>query len=87
MNLRDIMLHRGIDYEEDVCTKCSGWGVKAYGQTCTWHGGVGGNVITSDVCDECWGSGNKNRKWTNLRVLKNILTQEQIKILMSKVKE
>ena len=46
------------------CKRCSGWGVKSYGNTSTWHHGIGGQMITSGVCDWCWGSGDENNKWT-----------------------
>ena len=59
---------RGV---EDPCLKCNGSGVRAYGSTSTWRGGVGGCAITSDVCDTCWGSGDRYRAWCNLRRLRD----------------
>lgn len=56
---------RGV---RSACTRCLGVGVKSYGSTATWHGGVGGQSITSDVCDACWGSGDSERPWLNLRL-------------------
>lgn len=66
-----MLLWRGIDRERgDVpCTRCGGSGVSAYGDSSTWRGGIGGQVITWDVCDQCWGSGRADRPWTNLRTL------------------
>lgn len=32
---------------------------------------MGGCAITGDVCDTCWGSGDANRPWTNLRELRD----------------
>lgn len=64
---------RGIDGEP--CRECGGVGVKAYGDTSTWRGGVGGQMITNAVCDRCWGSGDPDRPWVNLRTLKS--DQEQ----------
>jgi hypothetical protein len=61
---------RGIDVEYGgaaVCKDCQGSGVKAYGGTSTWRGGMCGQMITSDVCDKCWGSGNTNDKGADLR--------------------
>lgn len=55
---------------ETPCDDCNGWGVKAYGDTATWRGGVGGQTITSDVCNKCWGSGDKHRRWPSHRLLK-----------------
>lgn len=53
---------RGLN-EEFVCEECSGSGVKVYGNTSTYHGGIGGSSITMGVCDHCWGSGDKHRPW------------------------
>jgi hypothetical protein len=55
---------RGVD---TPCTMCSGSGVRAYSNTSTWHGGMGGNMFTNDVCDACWGTGDEHRKGVNLR--------------------
>lgn len=46
---------RGID-PGDECKNCGGAGVTTYGSTATWRGGVGGQTITTGVCDKCWGS-------------------------------
>ena len=59
---------RGIA-PENACMSCSGAGSKLYGSSATWHGGIGGQAVTSDVCDVCWGSGDRTRPWTNLRTL------------------
>ena len=55
---------RGV---EDPCGRCDGLGVRGYASTSTWRGGIGGQAITSDVCDECWGSGDSYRKWPSWR--------------------
>jgi hypothetical protein len=63
LNWRDI-------YPEDgdvVCKDCQGSGYKGYGCTSTWRGGAGGQQVTADVCNKCWGSGVSNRPWTDLR--------------------
>lgn len=67
----DMLEWRGISVlNGDVpCPECGGSGVKAYGDTSTWQKGIGGQMITSDVCDNCWGSGNAKQPWTNLREL------------------
>lgn len=57
---------RGIDLE-DACGGCAGAGIKVYGSTATWRGGIGGRALTSDVCNECWGSGNKHKPWPSHR--------------------
>lgn len=64
-DLRELLLEwRCI---ETACSTCGGSGVRAYGSTATWHGGIGGASITNDVCDRCWGSGDTNRPGVNLR--------------------
>lgn len=68
----DNMLRwRGIDRGsgDEPCKRCSGSGVAVYGSASTWRGGISGQVITSDVCDKCWGSGNAESPWVNLRKL------------------
>lgn len=57
---------RGVD---EPCPACSGFGVRVYGSTATWRGGIGGQALTSDVCDKCWGTGDARRKGADLRVL------------------
>ena len=54
------------------CQKCGGSGVIVYGSTATWRGGIGGCAMTNDVCCECWGSGDKNHHWTNLRRVRSM---------------
>jgi hypothetical protein len=49
--------------EGELCSDCAGWGVKLYGSTATWRGGIGGQAMTTDVCDVCWGSGDKAQPW------------------------
>ena len=68
-SLADVLSMRGIELGEQ-CTRCNGFGVIAYGSTSTWRGGIGGSAITNDVCNSCWGSGNKHRPWLNLKTLK-----------------
>lgn len=66
----EAMLQWRDIYPEDgdiVCKDCQGSGYKGYGCTSTWRGGAGGQQITSDVCDKCWGSGMSNKPWANLR--------------------
>lgn len=59
--------YRGV---ETPCRACNGWGVRLYGSTSTWRGGAGGASVTRDVCSACWGSGDANRHWLNLRELR-----------------
>jgi hypothetical protein len=65
---------RGV---EDPCETCGGAGSRPYASTSTWRGGWGGSAITRDVCDSCWGSGDKGRPWVNLRHIYAVLTGEQ----------
>lgn len=66
--------HRGVD---TPCEQCQGLGTKWYGSTATWHGGMGGCAMTRDVCDTCWGSGDVNYPWTDLRKLE---AEEKVRI-------
>ena len=52
---------------ETPCARCGGSGRYVYGSASTWRRGVGGCAMTTDVCDRCWGSGDANHPWTNLR--------------------
>ena len=59
---------RGLDPATvKPCKDCSGSGVKAYGSTATWRGGAGGQMVTTAVCDKCWGSGDPENKWPSWR--------------------
>ncbi len=53
---------------DEFCETCGGSGTRVYGSTATWRGGIGGQALTADVCDKCWGSGNKHRAWPSMRV-------------------
>jgi len=53
------------------CKKCGGTGKRIYANTSTWRHGIGGQVITEDVCDSCWGTGNEDRPGINLRKERN----------------
>lgn len=64
---REFISARGV---EIPCPYCGGLGVKTYPDTTTWRGGAGGQAITLDVCDHCWGSGDANKPWLNLRTVK-----------------
>lgn len=71
-----MMLDRRDIYPEDVCTACSGYGVKQYSSTATWRGGVGGQAMSCDVCDACWGSGSATKTWLNLRTRRDQMDAE-----------
>jgi len=68
---KDMLRQRNIhiDYGDKPCPDCAGFGVKGYANTSTWKHGAGGCVMTSDICDKCWGSGNANKPWLNLKTL------------------
>lgn len=54
--------------EDTTRCRCFGSGRCMYGSTATWRGGVGGQSITEDVCDRCWGSGDESNPGPNLRL-------------------
>lgn len=49
------------------CHECKGIGGRWYGSGSTWHGGMGTASCEWDVCATCWGSGDAERPWTNIR--------------------
>lgn len=53
------------------CFVCDGSGVRMYSSTATWRGGMGGSAMTVDVCDRCWGSGDAERSFVNLRKMRD----------------
>jgi len=65
------MTHEFLEWRgiETPCPRCGGAGWRCYGSTSTWRGGAGGVTVTDAVCDHCWGSGDANRPWTDLRTL------------------
>ena len=71
--LNRFLQNRNIRNIEYMCTVCQGSGIKLYGSTSTWRGGIGGAAMTRDVCDQCWGSGNKYQPWVNLKELEQVL--------------
>ena len=72
---QDILDARGV---KTACKKCNGLGVRMYGDSSTWHkGGMAGQVLTHDVCDVCWGSGDANRHGADLRKLAELIGKEK----------
>lgn len=68
-NMRERFLHwRNV---ETPCETCGASGKRWYASTSTWHGGLGGSSVTIDVCDKCWGSGDRDYPGANLRQLKD----------------
>ena len=67
--LARFLAWRGI--EGDPCPRCHGSGIRTYGSNSTWRGGLGGAMMSSDVCDGCWGSGDSANPWVNLRAFRD----------------
>jgi hypothetical protein len=65
---KDTLQWRGVT---DPCLSCTGSGRILYPSTSTWRGGMGGSKSTYDVCDTCWGSGDRFVHWTDLRTLRS----------------
>lgn len=54
-----------------LCRACSGWGVRDYPSSATWRKDpVAMRVVTRGQCDRCWGSGDAEHPWPNLRRLR-----------------
>jgi len=70
MNREDECYEMFLEWRdiETPCPSCNGSGIKTYGSTATWRGGVGGQMLTNGVCDKCWGSGDANKPLPNLRI-------------------
>jgi peptidoglycan hydrolase CwlO-like protein len=68
---KELDLHRDnpphLEGMLNPCKKCWGLGRRAYGNTTGWRGGIGGQAITTDVCDFCWGTGDLDRKGRDVR--------------------
>lgn len=66
------ILRYGLDPSDLPCEKCGGMRVRPYGDSTTYdvrRGKGGGQAITSDICDECWGTGQQGRRGRNVREL------------------
>lgn len=71
---RAMLEHRFPKFNGTItlCEKCGGTGYFSYSNTGTWLSEnssipmIVGQAFTYDVCDKCWGSGDKDRPWTNL---------------------
>lgn len=57
---------RGVD-AATVCRRCGGSGRWTYSDTSTWARRGGGQSLTADVCDACWGTGDTERRGADLR--------------------
>lgn len=61
-----------------ACPTCRGLGTRSYGSTATWHGGLGGCMITDGICDTCWGTGRTDKIGTDLRKLREELREKSV---------
>jgi hypothetical protein len=66
--LGHVLRSRGV---RDPCESCRGLGTRLYGSGSTWRGGMGTASMEYDVCDVCWGSGDKFRHGEDLRKLRD----------------
>lgn len=66
--LEDLLHRRGV---EDPCERCAGAGCYVYSSSATWRGGMGAASPQRDVCDVCWGTGDRYRTGVDLRRLRS----------------
>ena len=52
------------------CERCSGSGMIMYPNTSTYMRRIGGQMMTEDVCNKCWGTGRADKVGRNLRELR-----------------
>lgn len=79
MNTREQYLSEFIRLRGvwNKCECCHGFGARLYSTTATWRGGIGGQAFTYDVCDHCWGSGDEDNRWEDLRELRDERRKKQ----------
>ncbi len=70
-----MLSHRNISMD-DLCEPCAGFGVRLYSHGSTWRGGMSTVGFRHDICDECWGSGNREQPWRNLRTLEEDIREQ-----------
>jgi hypothetical protein len=68
-----FLLWRGV---RTPCNRCGGSGVRGYANGATWRGGAGVSVVTRDVCDLCWGSGDADRPFENRKAREDAVKTE-----------
>ncbi len=73
-HFQDFLLMRGV---ENPCKQCGGIGVRVYGSTAMWRSGIGGQMVCSGVCDKCWGSGDADKPWTDLRKVDSLYEENK----------
>ncbi len=64
----EFLSWRGVD---DPCLRCAGSGIVIYSSGATWRGGMGAASMQRDVCDTCWGTGDRYRTGCDLRRLRD----------------
>ncbi len=64
----ELLAWRGVI---DPCVRCGGAGQIQYGRSCTWRGGMAVSGDYRDVCDLCWGTGDRWRHGVDLRQLRD----------------
>ena len=81
--------HRMLDWRgvDDPCLKCSGAGNVMYGHGSTWRGGMGATCMALDVCDVCWGTGDRYRHGVNLRQLRDEESRRVAELAISALAE
>lgn len=58
----------GPGFEYERCRRCQGTGMFLYADSSTWrHLRLTRRLQTQDVCDRCWGSGDRANPGENLR--------------------
>lgn len=62
----------------DSCSRCGGIGRRIYGSGSTWRGGMGTAMCVWDLCDLCWGSGDEQQPFTNVRKLEAKLKDQDL---------
>ena len=80
-DLLKMLAWRGLT-TENACPGCSGSGTKVYSGTATfWHKGIQGRIMTRDLCDQCWGTGNKHQPGLDPRAVS--MGQEEREALLA----
>lgn len=64
-------------YVTDPCEVCGGRGARPYNTSATWRGGAAVPGHSIDVCDRCWGTGDRFRRGVNLRVMRD---EERVRV-------
>lgn len=60
-----------------ACCSCNGHGETIYGDTSGWMRTGGGQMVTSGVCERCWGTGRADRTGPDLSRINRIEKQNE----------